>query len=119
MPNKVTLSTITSLIKSMETKRKSAVDFAVRIDSKGFTKSDGKQYFYCGKPNKPDGSLNTVSTLFYGFCAFNSTNNVKNRIEDHHERSNGNSDFLCKYHRENVDSVNSAPESNGKAASDS
>lgn len=76
MTNKVTLSTITSLIKSMETKRKSAVDFAVRINSRGFTESDGKHYFYCGKPNKPDGSPNTVSTLFYGVCAYNSTNYV-------------------------------------------
>ena len=72
MASNATLSTISSLIKSMKTKKASEYGFIVHVDSKGFKATDGKMRYYCGVPNKPDGTPNDVPTLFYGLCAYNS-----------------------------------------------
>ena len=72
MVSKATLSTISSLIRSMRTRKASKYDFIVHVDSKGFKAPDGETHYYCGVPNKPDGTPNDVTTLFYGLCAYNS-----------------------------------------------
>lgn len=72
MVRKATLSTISSLIKSMRTRKASKYDFIVHVDSKGFKVPDGETHYYCSVPNKPDGAPNDVTTLFYGLCAYNS-----------------------------------------------
>ena len=72
MVSNATLSTISSLIKSMKTRKASKYDFIVHVDSKGFRTPDGEMHYYCGVPNEPDGTLNDVTTLFYGLCAYNS-----------------------------------------------
>ena len=73
MESNATLSTISSLIKSMRTRKASKYDFIVHVDSKGFKAPDGKMRYYCGVPNKPDGTPNTTTTLFYGLCMYNSS----------------------------------------------
>ena len=72
MVSKATLSTISSLIKSMRTRKASKYDFIVHVDSKGFKAPDGETHYHCGVPNEPDGTPNDVTTLFYGLCAYNS-----------------------------------------------
>ena len=72
MGSNATLSTIAGLIQSMKTRKASKYDFIVHIDSKGFRATDGKMHYYCGVPNKPDGTPSDVPTLFYGLCAYNS-----------------------------------------------
>ena len=72
MVSNATLSTISSLIKSMRTRKASKYDFIVHVDSKGFKAPDGETHYHCGIPNKPDGTPNNVTTLFYGLCAYNS-----------------------------------------------
>ena len=72
MVSKATLSTISSLIKSMRTRKASKYDFIVHVDSKGFKAPDEETHYHCGIPNKPDGTPNDVTTLFYGLCAYNS-----------------------------------------------
>ena len=72
MADNATLSTIVDLIKSMKTRKASKYDFIVHVDSKGFKATDGETHYYCGLPNKPDGTSNTTTTLFYGLCAYNS-----------------------------------------------
>ena len=72
MVSNATLSTISSLIKSMKTRKASKYDFIVHIDSKGFKTPDGETHYYCGVTNEPDGTPNDVTTLFYGLCAYNS-----------------------------------------------
>ena len=72
MVSKATLSTISSLIKSMRTRKTSKYDFIVHVDSEGVKAPDGETRYYCGVPNKPDGTPNDVTTLFYGLCAYNS-----------------------------------------------
>ena len=72
MVSNATLSTISSLIKSMKTRKNSKNDFIVHVDSKGFKAPDEKMHYYCGVPNKPDGTPNTTTTLFYGLCMYNS-----------------------------------------------
>ena len=72
MVSHATSSTISNLIKSMKTRKASKNDFIVHVDSKGFKAPDGETHYYCGVPNEPDGTLNDVTTLFYGLCAYNS-----------------------------------------------
>ena len=72
MISNATLSTISSLIKSMKTRKASKYDFIVHVDSKGFKAPGGETRYYCGVPNKPDGASNTTTTLFYGLCMYNS-----------------------------------------------
>ena len=72
MVSNATLSTISSLIKSMKTRKASKYDFIVHVDSKGFKASDGETLYYCGVPDEPDGTSNDVTTLFYGLCMYNS-----------------------------------------------
>lgn len=72
MGSNATLSTISSLIKSMQTRKASKYDFIVHVDSKGFKATDGETQYYCGVPDEPDGTPNTTTTLFYGLCAYNS-----------------------------------------------
>lgn len=72
MGDNATLSTISSLIKSMKTRKASKYDFIVHVDSKGFKADDGETCYYCGVPDEPDGTPNDVTTLFYGLCAYNS-----------------------------------------------
>ena len=72
MTSNATLSTISSLIKFMKTRKASKYDFIVHVDSKGIKAPDGETRYYCGIPNKPDGTPNTTTTLFYGLCAYNS-----------------------------------------------
>ena len=72
MGSNAALSTISSLIKSMKTRKASEYGFIVHVDSKGFKAPDGKMRYYCGLPNEPDGTPNTTTTLFYGLCAYNS-----------------------------------------------
>lgn len=72
MVSNATLSTISSLIKSMKTRKASKYDFIVHVDSKGFKATDGEMHYYCGVPDEPDGTLNDVTTLFYGLCMYNS-----------------------------------------------
>lgn len=72
MVSNATLSTISSLIKSMKTRKASKYDFIVHVDSKGFKATDGETHYYCGVPNEPDGTSNTTATLFYGLCMYNS-----------------------------------------------
>ena len=72
MVSNATLSTISSLIKSMRTRKASKYDFIVHVDSKGFKAHDGETHYHCGVPNEPDGTPNYVTTLFYGLCAYNS-----------------------------------------------
>ena len=72
MASNATLSTISSLIKSMNTRKASKYDFIVHVDSKGFKATDGEMHYYCGIPNEPDGTPNDVTTLFYGLCMYNS-----------------------------------------------
>ena len=72
MGSNATLSTISSLIKSMKTRKASEYGFIVHVDSKGFKATDGKMHYYCGVPSKPDGTPNDTTTLFYGLCAYNS-----------------------------------------------
>lgn len=72
MISNATLSTISSLIRSMKTRKASKNDFIVHVDSKGFKAPDGETHYYCGVPDKPDGTPNDVTTLFYGLCAYNS-----------------------------------------------
>ena len=57
MTSNATLSTISSLIKSMRTRKASKYDFIVHVDSNGFKAPDGKMHYYCGVPNEPDGSI--------------------------------------------------------------
>lgn len=76
MVSNATLSTISSLIKSMKTRKASKYDFIVHVDSKGFKADDGETLYYCGIPNEPDGTPNDVTTLFYGLCAYNSSKPV-------------------------------------------
>lgn len=72
MASNATLSTISSLIKSMKTRKASKYDFIVHVDSKGFKAPDGETHYYYGVPNEPDGTPNDVPTLFYGLCMYNS-----------------------------------------------
>ena len=72
MVSNATLSTISSLIKSMKTRKASKYDFIVHVDSKGFKAPDGGMHYYCGVPDEPDGTPNTTTTLFYGLCMYNS-----------------------------------------------
>ena len=67
MVSNATLSTISSLIKSMRTRKASKYDFIVHVDSKGFKAHDGETHYHCGVPNKPDGTPNDVTTLFTDF----------------------------------------------------
>lgn len=76
MVSNATLSTISGLIKSMKTRKASKYDFIVHVDSKGFKATDGKMHYHCSIPNKPDGTPNTTTTLFYGLCAYNSVKPV-------------------------------------------
>lgn len=76
MGSNATLSTIAGLTKSMKTRKGSKYDFIVHVDSKGFRATDGEMHYYCGVPNKPDGTPNDVTTLFYGLCAYNSARPV-------------------------------------------
>ena len=76
MESNATLSTISCLIKSMKTRKASKYDFIVHVDSKGFRATDGETCYYCDVPNKPDGTPNDVTTLFYGLCAYNSSKPV-------------------------------------------
>ena len=79
MGDNATLSTISSLIKSVKTRKASKYDFIVYVDSKGFRTADGETRYYCGIPNEPDGTPNNTTTLFYGLCAYNSAKPISIR----------------------------------------
>ena len=63
MVSKATLSTISSLIKSMRTRKASKYDFIVHVDSKGYKAPDGETHYHCGVPNKPDGTPRVSFTV--------------------------------------------------------